>query len=154
MRRCRQAECPNTLGKLAAGKAGAVRYSGRLALPDAQFSWNVRIDKAIPAGISAEVIKAVAGKRTPDFRPDGDRVFYTPCMEILNNHFMCDAAFEEARKIFGNNGIVDIIGCVGNFPMPGMSLNTAQMDLQKDRAPPIADVSGHARITAPARSSG
>ena len=114
---------------------------------DAQYPWNAHVDKAIAAGISAQAVQAIAAKRTPEFKLDDERVFYTFSLEILNNHFVSDATFEEARKIFGTNGIVDIIACVGNFSMLAMLLNTVEVDLQKDRPPPFADVRGHGKTT-------
>lgn len=42
-------------------------------------------------------------------------------------------------------GLVDIIGCLGNFSMLAMLLNTFQVDLQPVE-PPFPDVRGFARV--------
>ncbi len=70
-------------------------------------------------------------------------MFYNFSTEILENHFVSDETFEQARKLFGEAGVVDIIACTGNFSMLAMCLNTAQADLQPDRKPPFADVRGY-----------
>lgn len=113
---------------------------------DAQYPWNAHVDKAIAAGISPDAIKAIAEKRPPSFQADDERVFFNFSMEILENHFVSDKTFNEANSLFGNQGIVDMIACVGNFSMLAMCLNTVQVDLQADRRPPFSDVRGHKKV--------
>jgi 4-carboxymuconolactone decarboxylase len=119
---------------------------------DAQHSWNSHFDKAVAAGMSAEALKAIAEHRTPAFAQEDERVFYAFCMEVLQQHFVSDATFAAAQRLFGNHGVVDIIGCLGNFSMLAMCLNTFQVDLDPTRPPPYPDVRGFAR-TSPAPSS-
>ncbi len=114
---------------------------------DAQYSWNAHVDATIAAGISPEVIAAIAEQRKPTFAAEDERVFYKFSMEMLENHFVSDETFEQARELFGEAGIVDIIACIGNFSMLAMCLNTAQADLQPDREPPFPDIRGYARVT-------
>jgi len=114
---------------------------------DAQYSWNAHVDKAIAAGISPEVVQAIAEKRSPLFHADDERVFYDFFMELLTDHFVTDKTFTQAQALFGNSGVVDLIACVGYFSMLAMCLNSAQVDLQADRAPPYPDVLGYTRIT-------
>ena len=110
---------------------------------DAQFSWNAHVDKAIAAGIPEDVVRDLAAGKKPNFKADDERVYYTFAMEVLENHFVSDKTFNEARKIFGERTLVDLIGSVGYFSMLQMCLNSAEVDLQADRKPPFADVSGH-----------
>ena len=61
----------------------------------------------------------------------------------LENHFVSEKTFNEARAIFGERTLVDLIGSVGYFSMLQICLNSAEVDLQADRKPPFADVSGY-----------
>ena len=110
---------------------------------DAQYSWNAHVDKAIAAGILEDVVRDLAAGKKPNFKADDERVYYTFAMEVLENHFVSDKTFNEARKIFGERALVDLIGSVGYFSMLQMCLNSAEVDLQADRKPPFADVSGY-----------
>ncbi len=110
---------------------------------DAQYSWNAHVDKARAAGIPDDVIAAVAENRAPPFKTDDERVYYTFAMEMLKNHFVSDKTFDEARKIFGAKGVVDLIGSIGYFSMLQICLNSAEVDLQADRKPPFPDVRGY-----------
>jgi 4-carboxymuconolactone decarboxylase len=113
---------------------------------DAQHSWNAHIDKAVAAGMSIDTLSAIASHQAPQFKADDERIFYKFCMEVLEQHFVSDETFAEAQKQFGNQGVVDIIGCLGNFSMLAMCLNTFQIDLDPSRSPPYPDVRGFGRI--------
>ena len=69
----------------------------------------------------------------PAFADREDQVFYEFCMQVLRDHFVDDEVFAEALDLFGEAGLVDTIGCLGNFSMLAMCLNTFQVDLQQDR---------------------
>ena len=113
---------------------------------DAQFSWNAHVDKARDAGIPDDVIRDLAAKKKPQFKAEDERVFYEFAMEVLENHFVSDKTFADAQRIFGNKGTTDLIGAVGYFSMLQICLNSAEVDLQKDREPPFADVRGYKKI--------
>lgn len=113
---------------------------------DAQHSWNAHVDKAIAAGMSADALRAIAEHRTPEFTQPDEQIFYQFSMEVLEQHFVSDATFAAALQQFGAQGVVDIIGCLGNFSMLAMCLNTFQVDLDPNRAPPYPDIRGFARV--------
>ena len=112
---------------------------------DAQHSWNAHVDKAIAAGISADALRALAEHRTPEFTAPDEQLFYGFCKEVLENHFVSDETFARSLQQFGPAGVVDIIGCLGNFSMLAMCLNTFQVDLDPSRPPPYPDVRGFAK---------
>jgi 4-carboxymuconolactone decarboxylase len=113
---------------------------------DAQYSCNAHVDPAIKLGIGLDIIAAVAEKRTPVFSNDDERVFYQFVMELLTDHFVSPPTFAAARDMFGNQGVVDIVASVGAFVTLSMCLNTFEVDLQPDRAPPFPDIRGFARV--------
>ena len=114
---------------------------------DAQYSWNAHVDPAIKLGISPAIIAAVAEQRTPTFTDDAERVFYDFVMELLTDHFVRQPTFAAARNLFGDQGVVDIVACVGAFVTLSMCLNTFEVDLQPDRPPPFPDIRGFAHIS-------
>jgi 4-carboxymuconolactone decarboxylase len=61
-----------------------------------------------------------------------------------------DDTFGQAMDILGEQGVVDLIGCLGNFSMLAMLLNTFQVDLQPVE-PPFPDVRGSAHVPAGTR---
>jgi 4-carboxymuconolactone decarboxylase len=114
---------------------------------DAQYSWNAHVDKALAAGIPADVVRDLAAGKKPDFKADDERVYYNFAMEVLENHFVSEKTFAEARAIFGDSAVVDLIGSVGYFSMLQICLNSAEVDLQPDRKPPFANVKGYQKVS-------
>jgi 4-carboxymuconolactone decarboxylase len=115
---------------------------------DAQYSWNAHVRKAVDAGVSEEAIKALANRQEPAFARPDEQVLYQFSKEILQDHFVSDETFAAALAEFGEAGLVDLIGCLGNFSMLAMLLNAFQVDLQ-DVAPPYPDVRGFAKVAGP-----
>lgn len=113
---------------------------------DAQYSWNAHVDKALAAGIPKKVVEDLAAGKKPQFAADDERVYYNFAMEVLENHFVSDKTFNEAKSIFSESALVDLIGSVGYFSMLQICLNSAEVDLQAGRKPPFADVSGYSKI--------
>jgi 4-carboxymuconolactone decarboxylase len=112
---------------------------------DAQYSWNEHVGKAIEAGIAPEIMQAVAEKRTPKFKDKAEQAFYDFTTELLRSHFVSESTFTRSREIFGDRGLVDIVGCVGNFSMLAMCLNAFEADLQPGKQP-FPDIRGYARV--------
>jgi len=112
---------------------------------DAQYSWNAHIGKAVDAGVSRESLQAVAENKEPGFTRRDEDIVYQFSTQILGEHFVSDETFAAALGEFGEQGVVDLIGSLGNFSMLAMLLNTFQVDLQAVE-PPFPDVRGYARV--------
>lgn len=114
---------------------------------DAQHSWNAHKSKAVAAGIAEAPLQAMAEKRHPKFPNRDEQVFYEFCMQILAEHFVSDELYAEAEAIFGTRGLVDTIGCLGNFSMLAFCLNTFKVDLNKKIPPPFDDIRDYKRVS-------
>jgi 4-carboxymuconolactone decarboxylase len=112
---------------------------------DAQYSWNAHVGKAADLGVSRQSLTALAEHREPHFTSKDEDIVYRFSSEILGDHFVSDTTFSEALSELGEQGIVDLIGSLGNFSMLAMLLNACQVDLQAVE-PPFPDVRGYARV--------
>lgn len=115
---------------------------------DAQYSWNAHFEKAVSEGIPYEAVRAIAERREPEFGSEEDVAFYAFCTELLRNHFVSAETYQRAQSHFGDQGLVDTVGSLGNFSMLAMCLNAFEVDLQADREPPFPDIRGYARVEA------
>jgi 4-carboxymuconolactone decarboxylase len=113
---------------------------------DAQYSWNAHVDRTAEAGVSRSALEALAARETPSFEHDDERVAYDFCHELLTEHFVSDETYAQANDTFGPQGLVDIVGTLGNYSMLAMCLNAFEVDLQPDREPPFADVVGYVKV--------
>ena len=114
---------------------------------DAQYSWNAHVHKAADLGVSRESLDALAAGREPEFGHHDEQVVYDFATQILRDHFVTDEAFAAALDELGEQGVVDLIGSLGNFSMLAMLLNACQVDLQ-NVPPPFPDVRGYAKVRA------
>ena len=83
---------------------------------------------------------AIAERREPKFDNKDDALFYRFCTEILENHFVSDETFEQARERFGDEQLVDIIGVLGNSSLLSMCLTTFEVDLPEGVEAPFPDL--------------
>src|SRR5713101_5477291 len=84
---------------------------------DAQYSWNAHIGKAVDLGVSRESLDALAENREPKFTQRDEEIAYRFSTEILRDHFVSDDTFAVALDELGEQGVVDLIGSLGNFSM-------------------------------------
>jgi 4-carboxymuconolactone decarboxylase len=117
---------------------------------DAQYSWNAHVDKAVETGVSRECLDRLARREEPGFTARDEDLLYRFATQVLVDHFVDDATFAEGLAEFGDQGVVDLIGSLGNFSMLAMLLNTFQVDLQPDRPAPFPDIDGYGRVANPA----
>jgi 4-carboxymuconolactone decarboxylase len=115
---------------------------------DAQYSWNAHHTKAIDAGVSAESLKELADNETPHFAHGDEQILFTFATQVLRDHFVDQETFDAALAEWGEAGLVDVIGCLGNFSMLAMLLNTFQVDLKPGDEPPFPDVRDFRKVSA------
>jgi len=85
----------------------------------------------------------------PHFAHADEQLLYGFATQILRGHFVDQETFDAALAEWGEAGLVDIIGCLGNFSMLAMLLNTFQVDLKPGDEPPFPDVRGFAKVDQP-----
>jgi 4-carboxymuconolactone decarboxylase len=112
---------------------------------DAQQSWNAHAGKAVDCGIDAAAVRRLADGEPPDFPDYDDDLLYRFANAVLVDHFVGDQTFAAALDRWGEHGLVDLIGCLGNFVLLAMLLNAFQVDLQPDLPPPFPDVADFRR---------
>jgi 4-carboxymuconolactone decarboxylase len=67
---------------------------------------------------------------------DDEAVVYDFCTTLHREHFVGDALFERAKKAFGEQGVVDLIGVSGYYTLVSMVLNVAEIPLPPDAPSP------------------
>jgi len=95
----------------------------------AQYEWNAHRRAAAQAGLSADVIDAIANRKRPaKLLPDEEAV-YNFATELLETKQVRDETFKAAVDKFGEKGVVDIIGVMGYYQMVSMLLNVDRYPL-------------------------
>jgi 4-carboxymuconolactone decarboxylase len=95
----------------------------------AQYEWNAHRRAAAQAGLSADVIEAIANRKRPAKLLPDEEVVYNFATELLETKQVRDETFKAAVDKFGEKGVVDIIGVMGYYQMVSMLLNVDRYPL-------------------------
>jgi 4-carboxymuconolactone decarboxylase len=71
---------------------------------------------------------------------EDEAAVYEFCTELHRNKNVSDATYAKAMALFGEKGVMDLIGVSGYYTAVSMTLNVAQVKLppgQPDPLPPI-----------------
>jgi len=99
------------------------------------YEWIAHHKHAMTAGLSPEIAQAIAeGRRPTNMAADEDAV-YDLVMESLNNKSVCDTTYNRALELFGEQGIIDLLGIAGYYALLAMILNVARTPLPVGRDP-------------------
>jgi 4-carboxymuconolactone decarboxylase len=102
--------------------------------------WNSHVAIATKAGLSPEIIKALAAGERPAGMSDDEAAVYDFCDELHRNQSVSDATYARALSRFGEQGIIDMVGVNGGYSFLAMVMNTARTPPPPlpDSLPPLA----------------
>lgn len=92
-----------------------------------QYEWYAHYPLAIKAGLSAKVADELALGRRPSAMSDEEAVAYEFCIQLHRTRNVDDETFNHALALFGEQGVVDLIGVSGYYTAVSMTLNVAQV---------------------------
>lgn len=99
------------------------------------FEWNAHYDAAAKAGLSADIIAAVADGRRPGRMSEDEEVLYDFCMELMRNHGVSDSTYERAVARFGEAGVVEATSLEGYYAFLAILMNVARSPLPAGAKP-------------------
>lgn len=102
-----------------------------------QYEWQAHHGLALKAGLKPEIAQAVAeGRRPPGMGAD-EEAAYDLLTEVLRNQSVSDATYARAAALFGEAGVVDLVGLAGYYVLLAMVMNTARTALPAGTEPPL-----------------
>lgn len=88
--------------------------------------WAIHAPIALEKGISAAAVRAIKQQRPPDvLRPD-EQVIYDFCQQLHQQQKVSDDTWQQAIALWGEKGVVDLIGINGYYCFLSMVMNCAQ----------------------------
>ena len=102
-----------------------------------QHEWYMHEKLARQAGLSGDIIAAIAAERVPEGMPEEEAAVYSFCREAHATGRVGDEAFEAVRKRFGLDGVLELLALCGYYSMMAMVLNSAGMPLPDNATPPL-----------------
>jgi 4-carboxymuconolactone decarboxylase len=102
------------------------------------FEWYAHAPLALKAGLAPETALAIArGERPAGMRED-EAVVWAFCSELRERRNVSDATYAAALALWGERGIVDLIGVNGYYDAVSMTLNVAGVLPPAEADVPIA----------------
>jgi 4-carboxymuconolactone decarboxylase len=103
-----------------------------------QFEWYVHQPSALKAGLSPDLVNAVAEGRRPDGMSQEEAVIHDFTTELLNGQNVSDSLYASAVAAFGEQGVIDMVGVAGYYAFLSMMMNTARTAVPADsNVPPL-----------------
>jgi 4-carboxymuconolactone decarboxylase len=103
----------------------------------AQYEWYAHKRLALQAGLSPEVVEAIAARRRPASMDATQTALYDFQRELLETHRVADATFAAAVAALGERGVVDVIGLMGYYDLVSMALNVDRYPLPPGASPEL-----------------
>ena len=91
-----------------------------------QVEWAIHAPIAAKNGISAELIAAIAARAAPQSMQADEAAVYRFCIELHQQKRVSDATYATALALFGEHGVVDLMGINGYYTFLAMVMNAAQ----------------------------
>ncbi len=93
---------------------------------DQPVEWAIHAPLAAKVGIPQEVIEAVAQGRRPQDMLVDEAVVYDFCTELHQERQVSDRTYREALALFGEQGVIDLVGLNGYYSLLAMVMNVAR----------------------------
>jgi 4-carboxymuconolactone decarboxylase len=98
---------------------------------DQQVEWAIHAPIAVQVGIPASAI--AARERPGDMRVD-ETVVHDFCVQLHEQKAVSDAVYADALALFGEQGVVDLVGICGYYALLAMVMNVARTPVAGDEA--------------------
>ena len=102
-----------------------------------QFVWWAHKRIAREAGLDESLIQAILLGQRPQKLTVNTAVAYEFCDELLQTRSVTDKSYAAAVKLFGEAGVVDLMGTMSYYTLVSMSLNVDQYPLPDGALPEL-----------------
>ena len=107
----------------------------------AQFEWYAHRQFAHKAGLAPAIADAIAEGRRPAAMQADEAAVYDFCSQLHEAKNVSDAAWRAALELFGERGVIDLIGACGYYTIVSMVLNATRHPMPDGVAPPLRELS-------------
>jgi 4-carboxymuconolactone decarboxylase len=102
------------------------------------YEWWAHKRLALQGGMDLKVIEDIRDRRTPVFDDPMAQMIYDVARSLQEGHGVSKPLYDEAVKLLGERGIVEIIGLCGYYTLVSMTLNTFEFELPEGEVSELA----------------
>ena len=103
-----------------------------------QFVWYAHRRIALDAGLDASLVEAISKGQLPQGLNAELSAVHGFCDELLQTRQISDARFAAVKQLFGEAGVVDLMGTMSYYTLVCMALNVDQYPLPEGAEPGLA----------------
>ena len=92
-----------------------------------QYEWYAHHSLAMKAGLDPKIAEELAAGKRPSNMKDDEAAVYDFCTQLHRTKKVDDATFKRAKALFGEQGVIDLIGVSGYYTAVSMTLNVAEV---------------------------
>jgi 4-carboxymuconolactone decarboxylase len=92
-----------------------------------QYEWYAHHALAMKAGLDPKIAEDIAAGKRPANMKDDEAAVYDFCTQLHRSKKVDDATFKRAKALFGEQGVIDLIGVSGYYTAVSMTLNVAEV---------------------------
>ncbi len=113
----------------------AILVTGRMWR--SQVEWFAHAPLAMKAGLSPEIVADLKAQKRPANMKDDEAAVYDFVTELSTKHAVSDETFARARRILGEQQVVDLTAVTGTYVTVAMLLAMAEEGVPPGKEPPF-----------------
>lgn len=87
------------------------------------YAWEVHLPRAHQYGVDPSITAAILDNRRPDFASEKLALAFDVTKALCQTSTLTDAQYQQATKLLGDQGLVELVALVGLYHIVSMSLN-------------------------------
>ena len=101
------------------------------------YEWNAHAPLAERAGLSKDIIAAIADGRRPARMAEDEEIVHDLCTELLDHKSISDATYARGVAKFGEAGVIEAAGLEGYYIFLSAVMNTARSPMPAGAKPQL-----------------
>ena len=102
-----------------------------------QYEWYAHLILALKAGLDPKIAATLAQNKRPTKMKKDEAAVYDFCTQLHQKKNVSDAVYKRAVALFGEQGVMDLIGACGYYTAVSMTLNVARVALPAGEKKPL-----------------
>jgi 4-carboxymuconolactone decarboxylase len=102
------------------------------------YEWYAHKKMALDGGLDPAIIEAIRQRRSPAFDDPKAQVIYDVAKSLHEARGVAKPLYDDAVRLLGDRGLVEIIGLCGYYTMVSMTLNTYEFELPDGQVSELA----------------
>jgi 4-carboxymuconolactone decarboxylase len=100
-----------------------------------QYEWYAHHALAMKAGLDPKIAEDLAAGKRPASMKEDEAAVYDFCIQLHRTKKVDDATFKRAKALFGEQGVIDLVGVSGYYTAVSMTLNVAEVPVPDGTLP-------------------